>query len=121
MRSLNKPNERKPMNSIHALIITLFNANASKAKNADKLRLEACEALAGEVKSLGKEMETVGLHRSEVTEFKASRTLLVLALNQVISKLTPGQAKNVEQRLGGKFTKLTIKPNGDYRVDFKAA
>tara|TARA_R100001086_G_scaffold241255_1_gene168040 strand:- start:616 stop:945 length:330 start_codon:yes stop_codon:yes gene_type:complete len=109
------------MNKIHALIIALFNANASQAKNADKIRLEACETLAGEVKELGKEMEHPKLARSEVAEFKAYRTLLVLALNQVISKLTPGQAKNVEQRLGGKFTKLTIKPNGDYRVDFKAA
>ena len=109
------------MNKIHALIIALFQANASKAKDADKEVLASCEKLAGEVKSLGKEMEAVGLNRSEVAEFKAYRTLLVLALNKVISRLTPGQAKNVEQRLGGKFTKLTIKPNGDYRVDFKAA
>ena len=109
------------MNNIHALIIALFNANACKAKNADKLRLEACEKLASEVKSLGKEMETEGLQRSEIAEFKAYRSLLVMALNQVIGKLTPGQAKNVEQRLGGTFSKLTIQPNGDYRVAFKAS
>ena len=109
------------MNNIHALIVTLFNANASKAKNADKLRLEACENLAAEVKSLGKSLESEGLHRSEVAELKAYSALLVMSLNQVIGKLSSGQAKNVEQRLGGQFSKLVVKPNGDYRVDFKAA
>ena len=107
------------MNKIHALIIALFKANASTAKNAATVRLEACEAVAGAVKGLGKDMEDSSI-RSEVNELKAYRTLLVVSLNQVIGKLTGGQVKNVEQRLGGTFTKLTIKPNGDYSVAFTA-